>query len=226
MAVTLYSQVWKAMAAPISHLLNEPDDDERNKLTLKWRDQLQTQLNVILITSALIASVVASSFTWPEFEPSTDPLGIVLTIVKALWYGSLLFSIVAIASAAQLAIALSRIAAYSTDLEFTRRMLASVDPKDPAMPTTRVSFPKLWMWQIPAMLLNWSINLYVLGVVILVYQAACNLVVQHVRGEAAVVLVIFTLALIWSIGNYLFSSVGLYHWVGQACEVCDWTALP
>ncbi|KAK4213783.1 hypothetical protein QBC37DRAFT_168986 [Rhypophila decipiens] len=210
-----------AVCMSLAVTLNEPDDDERNKLTLKWKDQLQSQLNVILITSALIASVVASSFTWPDFELSTSRLGMVLTIVKALWYGSLLFSIVAIASAAQLAIALSRIAAYSTDLKFTRGMLTSHDPKDPAKTTTRVNFKKLWMWQIPAMLLNGSIYLYVLGLAILVYQGARNLVVQQVQGEATTILVIFTLALIWSIGNYLFSSAGLYHWVGQACEVRD-----
>ncbi|KAK1759040.1 hypothetical protein QBC47DRAFT_397861 [Echria macrotheca] len=187
MAVYKHVWNWKAMADPIAHLLNEPEDDERDRLTLKWRHEIQSQLNVILVISALIASVVASSLTWPDFALPTGSLGTVLTIVKALWFSALLFSIVAIASAAQLAMGLSRIAAYSTDLKYTRRMLASLDPRDPARSTTELSYSKLWMWQIPAVLLNWSTCLYVLGLTILVYEEARSLLVQHVGGGAAAI---------------------------------------
>ncbi|KAI1326953.1 hypothetical protein F5Y16DRAFT_373306 [Xylariaceae sp. FL0255] len=207
-----HSRAWSAMGDPIVAILNEPDTSQKDLLTLRWREQMSSQLNVILITSALTSSLVASSFSWPEFDQS--PPSKVLAFVKATWYGSLLFSVFSIASAAQLSIALSRIATYRTDLAFTRNMLTTAGSLN-----NKLSYPKLYLWQIPAMLLNGSIYLYVLGITIFVYNSCRDLAYLNLRIEATGCLVIFSLALVWVLVNYALSSAGLYHWMGQACAM-------
>lgn len=129
------------------------------------------------IQSALTASLVAGSFSWPELDRS--PTSKVLELVKAFWFSSLLFSVFSIASAAQLSIALSRISTYRTDLDFTRKMLMTKDQSE-----NQLSYPKLYLWQIPSMLLNGSIYLYVLGLAILVYKRCWDFLSLKLQAEA------------------------------------------
>jgi hypothetical protein len=113
-----------------------------------------------------------SSFSWSTFDDPSP--GTLLAIINAVWYSALLLSVVSILSASQLSIALSRIATYRTDLIYTRRMLAKEQPHSMTTSGLQLSRSKLFLWQIPVMLLNGSIYLYVIGLTILVYLLACD----------------------------------------------------
>lgn len=45
-----HSRAWRAMGDPIVGILKESDPGERDALTRRWREQMNSQLNVILVT--------------------------------------------------------------------------------------------------------------------------------------------------------------------------------
>jgi hypothetical protein len=45
-----HAAAWKASSEPIRHILEEPDGDVKDKLTVVWKDSIQAQLNTVSIT--------------------------------------------------------------------------------------------------------------------------------------------------------------------------------
>lgn len=48
-----HAAAWQASADSVKTLLNEPDDKEKDRLTLLWRDCMQSQLSSVAITVCL-----------------------------------------------------------------------------------------------------------------------------------------------------------------------------
>lgn len=129
------------------------------------------QLLTLQIQSALICAVVASSFTWPAV--SDLPYSMQSTVL-AIWYNSLLMSLVTIACATQQAVALSRLYSHVDRVHKIRNFLGSLE--NHAWKPRKL---QLYIWQVPATLLNASIYSFMIGTSVLVYGSASVLWSVH-----------------------------------------------
>ncbi|KAH6631275.1 hypothetical protein F5144DRAFT_213662 [Chaetomium tenue] len=208
----IHAAAWKVVSEPINLFLNEPDAAKRDALTAKWRDQMLSQLNIILVTATLTSSVTSSSLTWKQFTSDTIGDSIALDVVKSLWYSALAASLCSIGSSTQQLIALSRLSTYDEEGLFMIRRLLSGCPDPDAQITTggsvHMTVVQSYTWQIPVTLLNGSLYLFTTGLCILVYDWISSLVSTPRRGVLAA---IFTSVLAVSLLSFGLCSVGLYN---------------
>lgn len=61
----IHAAAWKVVSEPINLFLNEPDAAKRDALTAKWRDQMLSQLNIILVTVSKTQYTGNSSYLIP-----------------------------------------------------------------------------------------------------------------------------------------------------------------
>jgi len=111
--------------------------------------------------SALMGGVIASTFTWPILNDSKASNH---TTVIGLWYCAILLAVVAIASASQQAVMLSRLSSYSDGMQRVRNMLGTLEGQHRVPQKLQ-----LFIWQTPVMLQNGSIYMFIAGLVALVW---------------------------------------------------------
>jgi hypothetical protein len=93
------------------------------------------------------------------------------------WYSALIFALTSVSSATQQAITLNRLSTYSNGLTRIRLLLAAETESEQAddghdARHKRPSLLQLYVWQTPIMFLNFSILLYIAGLMALVFQVA------------------------------------------------------
>jgi len=171
---------WLSMYRPIESLLSAPSDVEKDLLTATWRDRKLAELTFVGVTvranstivllwfvmlsssqCGLVASVISAAFTWHPLQQI--PWG-----TAGLWYGALLMALTSICLATQQAVFLNRLSGYSDSLSRIRGILGSQPqflgrPKADPMP----NWDQLYVWQTPIMLLNFSVILFIVGIVIM-----------------------------------------------------------
>ena len=171
---------WQSMYEPIDALLTAQDEAIRNRLTTVWRDCKINELTTVGYTvrifkvdnelqrnmltrlqSALVASVIASTFSWSQISSSP-------WTTRAVWYGSLILSMSSISVSTHQVITLHRIGSHPEALEKIRLILGKNVDGGAMKPRSS----QLYVWQIPVMLLTVSIALFIIGLVILVFQTA------------------------------------------------------
>lgn len=184
-----------------SELLEDVLDDSSDDLSMvqKWREQKNRELNFVGLTAALIAGVTAAAFTWPSIEnsPAATP---------ALWYSSLIFSIVSILSAMQQGNLLYKLTSRSNGL---RRLQAMLRSNRQVGGKWQESKGQHFVWQTPLMLLNFSFWLFLIGLMIMVFNAAVASK-EGLGGREVKIAFVFGFAAVFSIGSFLFSMVDLY----------------
>jgi hypothetical protein len=174
--------LWEANYQPIEILINEADPTAQDRLTQLWRDSKISELQTVGLTvsaiystsvlrpsntrptvsqSALVSSVITSAFSW--FNAPLCPWA-----TKSVWYSGLTLAMCSISLATQQSIALHRIGGHSEALQRIRSILSIRDGS--MQPKPRRS--QLYIWQVPIMLLNISILLFLVGLAILVWNAA------------------------------------------------------
>jgi hypothetical protein len=105
--------------------------------------------------------------TWPPPSPSPPWLA------SALWYSGLTLSLAAIGTATQQSVALSRLSSYQDGLRRLRAVLGKELPATgKASQTWSVKWAQLFVWQVPVMLLNFSILLFLVGLVVMLKARA------------------------------------------------------
>jgi hypothetical protein len=107
---------------------------------------------------ALISGVYASAFSWYNVPP--QPWSI-----KGSWYSGLLFALVSICIATQQSVALHRL---SSNEDALIRLCSIFSYNNAGILKPR--YTQIYIWQAPVMLLNLSIALFLLGLVVLVYN--------------------------------------------------------
>ncbi len=107
---------------------------------------------------------MTSALTWPVLA-GIDPSD--RATVSAIWYGALLLALGSIATAAQQAVALSRLSSHPEGLRQIREVLGrrKVDGR------WRPSKVQLVVWQTPVSMLNASIVMFVVGFGVLVWAS-------------------------------------------------------
>ncbi|PSN64505.1 hypothetical protein BS50DRAFT_678595 [Corynespora cassiicola Philippines] len=194
-----HAAAWNATFEPIQRMLDEPNHAKRDELTAKWRDNAGTQLNTIVVTSALFAGVITAAYSWPVLARLDITSQ---TTVMAIWYSALVFSLASIATSAQQSVALTRLGSHPEGLKKTRELLgnnlgAGWEPNK----------LQLFIWQTPLSMLNTSVVMFMIGLVVLVWQS----VSPAWTGNDIKVVTIFTLTLVYVSCLYLMSNYGIYY---------------
>ncbi|KAF2797238.1 hypothetical protein K505DRAFT_298770 [Melanomma pulvis-pyrius CBS 109.77] len=159
-----HAAAWKASSEPIQQLLDAASPQLQDEVTTMWRDTMQTHLNYIGVTSALVGSVVTSALSWPSLLKLSVSS---LNTVTAIWYSALMLSLASIASSAQLAVALSRLSSRPDGLKKIRALLGK-QTKNGAWKPRKL---QLIIWQTPVSLLNTSVMMFTVGLSILVWKS-------------------------------------------------------
>jgi hypothetical protein len=164
---------WALSSASIQHFLQA---DTGGTLASQWRDDKIQELSVVNVTvrkymiflkyqtdgdqAALIAGVVSSAFSWPTIEPAP-------WTAKAVFYCTLFVSLSAVATGSQQSIALTRYGRSADGLKDLKHLLTGNT-------TGKASRVQQYVWQLPVMLLNISIALFLIGLVILIWARAAS----------------------------------------------------
>ncbi|KAF2657197.1 hypothetical protein K491DRAFT_756950 [Lophiostoma macrostomum CBS 122681] len=209
-----HAAAWEVSHQSVSLLLNEPDHGRQMQLTEKWLTNMEQHLSTTIIASAIISSAICSSFSWASFgSDSVDSKCVWLA--KCTWFSALIFSMGSIASACQQIGCVHRLTSHPDGLAMIRRLLGE---SNSAKPGVRVRSSQRILWQIPAMLLNGSLYMFVAGLCLMFYWD----VGQHMRSiyvpVAAVILCFFTMSFIFTVACWGMSSIGLYYWVARVIK--------
>ncbi|OTA87769.1 hypothetical protein M434DRAFT_375331 [Hypoxylon sp. CO27-5] len=163
-------------------MLNEPDPLKRNHFTQKWLKNMERHLNVIIITSSVVSSIMVSAFSWAPFSDDRGN-SVCVQLVKATWYGGIILSVSSIAAASQQITSIHRLDLYPEGCEMIHRLLGEC-VQEPATsnggnqvretaelhrPMVKLRLSQAFLWQIPVMLLNGSLYLFTAGLCILAY---------------------------------------------------------
>ncbi|KAI1377861.1 hypothetical protein F4677DRAFT_28468 [Hypoxylon crocopeplum] len=179
---------------PIEDLLQEPNSDEKTK---EWRDAKIQELGYVGVTSAIVASLFASAFTWPLV-----PVDAYAT--QGCWYCGLILILASVATATQQAVTLHRFRARQDSLVYLRKLLRSrrtIEGRD-----AKPSKLAMYVWQLPVMSLRLGIYLFILGMLLLIWDAAQ--VGQGLSLPNLGIAVSFTALLAFSVLNH---GISVYH---------------
>jgi hypothetical protein len=157
----------------IRHFLQS---DTGGTLASQWRDDKIQELSVVNVTvskdimlieyrtdrhqAALIAGVVSSAFSWPTIEPAP-------WTAKAVIYCTLFLSLSALTTGSQQSIVLTRYGRHQEGLEDLKRLLGGKTDGE-------AKRAQEYVWQLPVLLLNVSIGLFVIGLMILIWARAAS----------------------------------------------------
>ncbi|KAI1414627.1 hypothetical protein F5Y13DRAFT_158970 [Hypoxylon sp. FL1857] len=199
-----HAAAWEAAAEPIQQLLNTDDEDLKDERTELWRNAMQVQLNSIAVTSALVAAVASSAFTWPTI---TTPG--VSWVVRAAWYSSLLLSLASICTATQQSIVLSRLATNPQGSVILRMMLGKSKHQgsNGQLEPRRL---QLYIWQVPVSLLSGGVYFFLAGLTVMVWNLGQMVDLNWDQDDTKVVTV-FMIVLGFVVFSYVLSTAGLYN---------------
>ncbi|KAI1763110.1 hypothetical protein GGR53DRAFT_498623 [Hypoxylon sp. FL1150] len=195
-----HAAAWCAVSEPITRFLEEPGDDERDRLTVRWKETNLSQLQAICVSSALIGGVVSASYTWPVLGNLAASNR---STVMAIWYSALVMALTSVATSAQQAVALNRLATHPEGLQRIRDLLG----KQTAPGVWRPRKLQLIIWQTPISLLNSSIVLYAVGLSVLVWTS----VSWAWTWNDSKVVILYTVVLAYAAVLYVITAFGIYQ---------------
>ncbi|KAH7090172.1 hypothetical protein FB567DRAFT_284828 [Paraphoma chrysanthemicola] len=182
---------WTRSSASIGHFMQI---DVTDAAASQWRDDKIQELGVVNVTAALVAGVVSSAFSWPTIESAP-------WTAKAVFYSTLLLAISAIATGSQQSIALNRYGRQPDGLKELQDSIKGTQRGD-ARPS------QLYVWQLPIMLLNISLALFVVGLVILIWAKAAR---SPRWDDDMKIAFVVTIAGLFCVFNYAIGASMLYR---------------
>ncbi|KAI0892457.1 hypothetical protein F4806DRAFT_479831 [Annulohypoxylon nitens] len=220
--LTPHGVAWRTTFEPIELMLNEPDPVKKKQITEKWVKNMESHLNVTIITSSIVSSIMASAFSWASFSEGRGDSACI-HIVKAIWYGAILISVSSIAAASQQITSIHRLNLFPDGYEMIHELLGE-SIQTPASsingrPVIKLRLSQAFLWQIPVMLLNGSLYLFTVGLCILTYWDFTKSFAVSVEAVQILGISFFTICVVGAIGPWGISSIGLYHWIGNMLEV-------
>lgn len=110
-----------------------------------------------------MTSITASAFSWPIVQSSS-------WTIQAIWYSSIIVSLTSVSTATQQSVAIYRLASLPEGLQKIRQLLGR--DGDATLGIVQPQLWQLYIWQIPHLMLNTSIYLFVAGLLVLLWDAA------------------------------------------------------
>ncbi|KAF2233291.1 hypothetical protein EV356DRAFT_213313 [Viridothelium virens] len=157
---------WSTSSSLVEDLLNIESEAEADFLMERWKTQKLEELSLVALVSTLISGLISASFSWKLMQDQP-------TAASSCWYSSLLLSVVAITSALQQSNNLRKITAGTKGNRNLRQLLdrdfSSLAPEDGRRKESQALH---FVFQTPIMLLNFAIDLYIVGLLILVFGNA------------------------------------------------------
>jgi hypothetical protein len=160
---------------PIEILLNTEDPEEKDNLTIQWRDNKLSELNFVGVVAALFAGVLTSTGSWPNILPSgrESPWPI-----RTSWYCGIVLSIFSILTAADQTVRLHRLSSHRDGLAAIRTLLAKSNGERKHSKKTGRQVPSLlqvFTWQMPVMFLTTAAICMLVGMFLHVWSATRKL---------------------------------------------------
>ncbi|KAI0484903.1 hypothetical protein GGR56DRAFT_680769 [Xylariaceae sp. FL0804] len=151
---------------PIYCLLNAENEEARDEMTERWKDNKLQELNFIGIVGALLAGVLTSTGSWPSILPNGS---ISPWTVRACWYCGILLALASVLTAAQQSIRLHRLSCHTRPNVAIRRLLRSRarDRDGRALPRRA----QVYMWQMSGFILSVSVLAMLTGLFILIWSS-------------------------------------------------------
>ncbi|KAK6340649.1 hypothetical protein TWF696_008973 [Orbilia brochopaga] len=198
---------WKVDGDAMEDFLKINPIDENNPVEMErasqWRRAKVAELGAVNVVGALIAAVVSSAFTWPATTQAP-------WTVLATFYSALILSLVAVSTGSQQSIALYRLGESKNALKKLQELLSCTTD---ATAVRRPTSMQKYLWQIPVMLLNVSVLVFLVGLVILIWERAADMPSWDDDMKIAFVA---SLAGVFGLGNYLVGMFLLYRQAGRA----------
>ncbi|EOA86768.1 uncharacterized protein SETTUDRAFT_153559 [Exserohilum turcica Et28A] len=156
-------------------LLNTEDEDERDDLTILWRDNKLSELNFVGVVAALLAGVLTSTGSWPDILPNgeSSPWS-----VRTSWYCGIILSLFSILTAADQTVRLHRLSSHRDGLENIRKLLGKTNGEKSHSPKTGRRSPsrlQIFTWQMPVMFLTSATICMIVGMFLHVWSATTHL---------------------------------------------------
>ncbi|KAF1350585.1 hypothetical protein EJ07DRAFT_138530 [Lizonia empirigonia] len=195
---------------PIEILLNTEDAEEKDELTIKWRDNKLSELSFIGVVAALLAGVLTSTGSWPQVLPSgrESPWPI-----RTAWYCGIILSLFSILTAADQTVRLHRLSAHRNGLDEIRRLLAKTNGERKYSKTTGRRAPSLLQvitWQMPVMFLTTATISMIIGMFLHVWSATRHLETSEWWDDNSKVALTFTIVALASIVLFFAGQISLY----------------
>ncbi|KAJ4333053.1 hypothetical protein N0V95_009514 [Ascochyta clinopodiicola] len=160
---------------PIEILLNTVDEEERDELTARWRDNKLSELNFVGVVSALLAGVLTSTGSWPAILPSGE---LSPWPIRTSWYSGIILSLFSLLTAADQTVRLHRLSSHRDGLANLRRLLAKrpsgLDPDldvETGGARLQPSLLQIVTWQMSVMFLTCATLCMVVGLFLHIWSA-------------------------------------------------------
>ncbi|MCJ1385210.1 hypothetical protein MMC17_008331 [Xylographa soralifera] len=138
--------------------VKEPDEATRRTSAKEWREAKLAELNYVGITSALVTSAFASAIGWQTIT--------ILSYVMGIWFAGLVLVLTSIYIASSQSITLHRLTKSNAGID---RLCVFFGHNLNATPgntgNSRLRKSQVLVWQMPVMLLNLSITVFLLGLI-------------------------------------------------------------
>ncbi|KXH53982.1 hypothetical protein CSAL01_09865, partial [Colletotrichum salicis] len=205
---------------PLLLLLNHDEQDERNRLTEKWKDNKLQELNFVGVVAALLANVLTSTGSWPNLLPpeTTTPWP-----VRTCWFCGIAFALASVLTAADQTIRLHRMAGHRDGLVLIRQSLRT---QERVLIGTEWKYRprklQVYAWQLSVVFLAGAVLCMISGMIFLVWSAVAEDIGRGKgfddNGKVAVVFTSFALitAVIFGLGQ-----TALYYPVPNGGEIED-----
>lgn len=192
---------------PIEILLNSEDADERDELTVRWRDNKLSELSFVGVVSALLAGVLTSTGSWPNILPNghLSPWP-----VRTSWYTGLILSLFSILTAADQTVRLHRLSSHRDGLDNIRRLLALRRGHSRSTGRRVPSRLQLMTWQMPGMFLTSATLCMVVGMFLHVWSATAHLARPEIWDDNTKVAIVYSIVAVIAIGLFFMGQVTLY----------------
>ncbi|KAH9908198.1 hypothetical protein F4778DRAFT_467511 [Xylariomycetidae sp. FL2044] len=196
---------------PIFCLLNAEDQDERDEMTERWKENKLQELNFVGIVGALLAGVLTSTGSWPTILPNGT---LSPWTVRACWYCGILLALTSVLTAAQQSIRLHRLSCHRRPHVAIRRLLRSrqVSREGKALPRRA----QVFMWQMSGLILSASVFAMLTGMFILIWSSTGGLSALRQgwwNGDAKMAVTFSAVALLLGLG-FLYEQYTMYSWHG------------
>jgi hypothetical protein len=172
-------------------LLNCENEEERDKLTMQWRDHKLNELSFIGVVvrltkywhehcpgkvlsgseaygsyqSPLTAVCLVSTGSWPEITAKP-------WFIRAIWYCGIVFALFSVLTAAQQSLRLHRLSAHRDGLHYIRLCLVRdrkrLDSEEGQLKLVPRPF-QVWSWQSSMMFLIMAVSCLLVGMLVLVW---------------------------------------------------------
>ncbi|VTO83279.1 unnamed protein product [Fusarium graminearum] len=147
---------WQVATTTIDAAVNEPNEYKSDRMIRQWRTAMLAQLSNVEIIGSIMSATIVGAFTWPSLERLSP---VANTMVRTLWYSSLVLGVGAVALSLQQSVFLMRIGCLPQANAMCRRMLS----RDIGLGQRIPRWDQVILWQTAVGLLEFSIYTWLGG---------------------------------------------------------------